>query len=124
MVCMVGTRWLSWTTAMTLWMVGSVASALEPGEVRWTLERVETARFIGEPTPGPAFEAESRVTVLMVEGDTARVSVGNRYGWLRTDQLTDVEPARSTPPGLPAGLPPNIAEQLLKPPAKLGDELK
>ena len=120
---MKATRWLAGALVGAMGWMSTAAAAVEPGDVRWTTERVETVRFVGEPTPGPAFEAESRVTVVAVQDEVVRVALGNRFGWVPATSLTDVEPERETP-ALPPGLPANLADKLLTPPPKLGDGIK
>lgn len=83
--------------AMVGLMLGTVASAqdLEPA---WLVEDASSTRFESAPTPGPEFEKGLRVFVLAREGDKVRVFVGDRFGWLAADKLTDEGPALTPPP--------------------------
>jgi hypothetical protein len=102
-------------------LLSTHAMAQDVGDTAWTTEKVDSSRFVGEPTPGPVYDAETKVTVLAVEGDKVRVFAGTRFGWVAASQLTTTPPADAavTPPaGMPVLPPPRITQ-----PPTLGEGL-
>ncbi len=78
-------------------LVSMPSFAIEPGDDALVSADAETTRFLvpDDPTPGPSFDADSRVKVLVIEGDKARVFAGDKYGWLSVSMLADAPPPQA-----------------------------
>ncbi len=82
-----------------------VARAEGGPEVLYVARNADSVRFAAESTPGPAFPAGTRVTVLLRTDALVRIFAGDKFGWVPADALTATAPA-SAPSMAPPGLPP------------------
>jgi hypothetical protein len=73
--------------------------AAQPAASRWVVAETVSKRFPDAETPGPTFEANALVVVLVQEADRVRVQKGDQVGWVPKSALTDQAPP---PPTLPA----------------------
>lgn len=88
---------LRFVVASLLWVAGPAWA----DDTLWLAKDADSTRFLGESVPGPKFSAGTRVTVLLREGEQARVFVGDRYGWVPSAALTDQAPKSEG--GMPSG---------------------
>ena len=61
-------------------------------DVYATAETTST-RFPDATTAGPVFQKDTRLEVLVREGDRLRVHAGDAYGWIPASAVTTVAPA-------------------------------
>lgn len=92
--------------AVVLVFASSTALAQEAGAKVWVSEEVVSQRFFDEDVSGPEFKKDARVTLVMIDGDRARVFQGNRFGWIASANITTLNPNPPPVPPLGGGLTP------------------
>lgn len=63
------------------------------GPVRYATEEITSVRFLGEDVQGPVFEPGERLEIITEKDGWVRVRLGERYGWVRADQLATSPPS-------------------------------
>lgn len=58
----------------------------------WAKAETKSLRFPDAQTAGPTFQKDTRLQVLVREGDRLRVHAGDSYGWIAAADVTDVAP--------------------------------
>lgn len=90
-------RWL------VLWFSFVSSAFAADTETAWLTADAESKRFFGESVSGPKFDAGTKVTVLVRDGETVRIFVGDRFGWVPATSITTTAPkgAESAVPAIP-----------------------
>ncbi len=73
---------MSWILAFALWAT--------PAHAETVFAKAEAAskRFADAETPGPTFEANAPLEVLVRDGERLRVRSGVEIGWVNADQVS------------------------------------
>lgn len=58
----------------------------------WAADEIKSLRFPDATTVGPVFQKDTRLEVLVREGDRLRVHAGDTYGWIPASAVTSVAP--------------------------------
>lgn len=64
----------------------------------WLAREVPLARWAGQAPVVATLPAGSEVTLLLRDGDQARVRHGLDFGWVPADALSEAPPADAAPP--------------------------
>ena len=73
---------------LSLLMTSNIAFGQDVGDTAWLLSDQPSKRFLNDSVDGQRFRAKTKVNVLFIEGDRARVKSPDGFGWIDRSSLT------------------------------------
>ena len=78
---------------LSILMLAAPAFAFDAGDTVFAKASTPSTRFADADTEGPTFDADTRLIVLVAEGERLRVMAPQgTFGWIATEAVTDVAP--------------------------------